>query len=463
MSTTPVAATTADDLLRRLAALRHRVDGTVLVPGDPGFAEASAGWNLGSSHTPATVVVAADVGDVIAAVTFAAEAGLGLGVQATGHGMALPVDGVLLVTSRMDQLEVDPETHTAWVGAGCAWAPVLAAAQRHGLAPLVPSSTSVGAVGSTLGGGLGWLARRYGPACDAVRSFEVVAPTGELVQACRDEHPELFRALRGGGGGCLGVVTEMEIELFPVTTVYAGNLAYPAGAAGEVVAAWSAWVADAPDELTSSVVIEQQPDGPGAVFVRGCWCGDPAAGRQLVDQWRALMPPLDDDWRLLPFGEIDAISGHPRVPQPAVVDSGWLTDPPRGGGLPSEVGAILATATFGGDQTWRRYAEIRHNGGVVARGRAAAPSSMGNRDHQFLLQLVAVTPDVVAAADRLAATKAALGERLTSRTYLNGLDGPARCAAAATSIDAPDLAAIAALRAQLDPGELLRYGVDHRS
>ena len=126
----------------------------------------------------------------------------------------------------------------------------------------MPSSTAVGAVGSTLGGGLGWLARRYGPACDAVRSFEVVTPTGELVQACPNEHPELFRALRGGGGGCLGVVTEMEIDLFPVTTVYAGNLAYPADAAADVVTAWSAWVADAPDELTSSVVIEQRPGHP---------------------------------------------------------------------------------------------------------------------------------------------------------------------------------------------------------
>ena len=228
-----------------------------------------------------------------------------------------------------------------------------------------------------------------------------------------------------------------------------------------MVAAWSAWVADAPDELTSSVVIEQRPDRPGAVFVRGCWCGEPAAGRALLDQWRAAMPPLSDDWRLLPFGDIDAISGHPHDPQPVIVTGAWLTDPSPGVGLPPEVGAILATAMLAGP-TWRRYAEIRHTGGVVARGRATAPSSMGNREHQFLLQLVAVTPDVAAATDRLAATKAALGERLTTRTYLNGLDGHARRRAAATSIDAPDLVAIAAVRADVDPTDVLRYGVDHR-
>ena len=112
---------------------------------------------------------------------------------------------------------------------------MLAAAQAHGLAPLVGSSPDVGMVGYTMGGGLGWLARSYGPACDAVRSFEVVTPDGSLVRACRTENPDLFRALCGGAGAC-GVVTDMEIALVPVTDVYAGNLYYPAEAAAEVVA-----------------------------------------------------------------------------------------------------------------------------------------------------------------------------------------------------------------------------------
>ena len=132
MSTIPVPAPAADDLDRRLAALRHRVDGDVLTPGDPGFRQAALAWNRGATHDPAVIVVAEDVGDVIAAVTFAAETGLGLGVQATGHGVTLPVDGVLLVTTRMDGVEVDGEARTAWIEAGCQWGPVLAAAQAHG-------------------------------------------------------------------------------------------------------------------------------------------------------------------------------------------------------------------------------------------------------------------------------------------------------------------------------------------
>lgn len=461
MSSPPVAA--RDDRDQRLAALRHRVDGEVLVPGDERFGEAALAWNRAATHRPVAIVVAADVGDVIAAVTFAAELGVGLGVQATGHGVAMPVDGVLLVTSRMDRFEIDAEARTAWVGAGCQWAPILEAAQRHGLAPLVASSTAIGAVGSTLGGGLGWLARRYGPACDSVRSFEVVTPDGELVQACRDEHPELFRALRGGGGGALGVVTEMEIELFPVTTVYGGNLVYPPDAAAEVVTRWTAWAADVPDTLTSGVVLV---DGPGtlpAVLVRGCWCGDLDAGRALLDTWRETMPPADDHWHEMPFADVASISSHPTAPVAAAVTGEWLTDPAPGAGLPPEVGVTLAAATFTGDHSAMRYVEIRHAGGAVATADRRR-SSMGNRDNQFHLQLVGVAraAEATTVGERQGALMAALRPHLSGRTYLNGLDGPARRAAAATAIDASDLAAIATVHAALDPDDVLRFGVDHR-
>ena len=178
-------------------------------------------------------------------------------MQATGHGGVVPVDGVLLVTARLQDVSVDPEERTAWVAAGCTWADIVAATQVHGLAPLADSSPTVGAVASTLGGGLGWLSRHHGPACDAVRSFEVVTADGSLVRTCRDENGELFRALRGGGGS-LGVITDMEIALVPVTTVYAGNLHYPAERAAEVVARYAAWVADAPDRAD----VERRVDEP---------------------------------------------------------------------------------------------------------------------------------------------------------------------------------------------------------
>ena len=460
MSTIPVAAA-ADDLDRHLADLRHRVDGDVLTPGDPGFRQAALAWNRAAAHDPTVIVVAEHVGDVIAAVRFAHEAGVGLGVQATGHGVARPVDGVLLVTSRMAGVEVDAEARTAWIEAGCLWGPVLAAAQEHGLAPLVGSSLAVGAVGYTLGGGLGWLARQYGPSCDAVRSLEVVMPCGELVCASRDDNAALFHALRGGGGGSLGVVTEMEVQLFPVTTVYGGDLTYPAQDASRVLERWSRWVADVPDELTSSVVLRNGLGGRAAAIVRGCWSGPVDAGRALLDDWRRAMPPVVDGWHEQPLGDLAALSADPIEPAPRLVTGGWLTTP-AGHAIPAPVGDTLAAAVFGCSML--RYCEIRHAGGAIATSAQRAASAMGNRDRTFLLHLVGVADDhhdERAIGRHLAATTAALGDQLSADSYLNVLDGPARADAAAACIDADDLAAIGELAAVIDPGDVLRYGVRH--
>jgi hypothetical protein len=464
----PAPALTADELAPRLAALRHRVDGAVLLPGDPGFREAALAWNRGATHDPAVIVVAEDVGDVIAAVTFAADTGLGLGVQATGHGVALPVNGVLLVTARMTGIEVDPEERTAWIEAGCRWGEVLAATQEHGLAPLLGSSPEVGAVGYTLGGGLGWLARKYGPACDAVRSFEVVLPSGELVYASRDEHTELFHALAGGGGGSVGVVTEMEVQLYPVTTVYGGDLTYPAEAAAEILSAWSAWVAHAPDELTSSVVLMNGLRGRATTVVRGCWCGDPDEGRRLLDAWRRAHPPLVDGWDVVPLADLASLSNDPTAPTWRLITGGWLAIAP-GATIPHEVGAVLAAATFGapGDGATPpvlRYCEVRQGGGAISRSPHRGDTSMGNRDGAFLLHLVGVAdehhgPDEI--ARHLDATRASLGSHLSPRSYLNVLDGPARAAAAHAAIDSDDLARIVRVRTAVDRENVLRYGVDH--
>lgn len=461
---TPSPVREADDLDRRLATLRHRVDGDVLTPGDPGFRQAALAWNRGADHDPVVIVVAEDVGDVIAAMTFAAETGIGLGVQATGHGGAEPVDGVLLVTSRMDRVVVDAEARTAWVAAGCRWGQVLAAAQEHGLAPLVGTSGDTGAVGETLGGGLGWLARHYGPACDAVRSFDVVTPAGELVCASRDENPALFRALRGGGGGSLGVVTEMEIRLYPVGCVYGGDLTYPAGAAAEVIERWSCWVADAPDELTSSVVLLNGPGGRSSTIVRACWSGPVDAGRTVLDAWRQQMPPLVDGWGEQRLGDLVAASAESVEPSMRVVTGGWLATA-TGGAIAAEVGATLAASAFPPTgPPMLQLCEIRHAGGAVATGAQRAESSMGNRDAAFLVVLVGVTGtdhDAATVVAHQAACTAALGDHLSGRTYLDALHGTARATAATTSIDAADLDAIVAVRAALDPSDVMRFGVRH--
>lgn len=264
------------------ALLTEQVAGAVLTARDPGYDAARAGWNPNVDQRPCVIVVPETVADVVATVRFARAERCPVAVQATGHGVAAPADGaVLILTSRLDRVEIDPVNRTAVVGAGARFSDLLGPARRHGLTALAGSSGGVGVVGFTLGGGIGWLARRYGLASDAVLSFELVTPDGLLVTDSADRHPELFWALKGGGAGLLGVVTAMEVELVPITTVYAGTLAFPVDLAQDVIHRWRAWVADMRPELTSQVVVDAE-----AVTVRGCWAGDLAAGRRLVDDWR---------------------------------------------------------------------------------------------------------------------------------------------------------------------------------
>jgi FAD/FMN-containing dehydrogenase len=184
-------------------------------PADAGFDQGRAAWNLNAHHRPVIVVKAEETDDVMATVRFARNAGMGIGVMATGHGTATPViDGVLVNTSRLRRARVNPATRTARVEAGARWTKV-------GSAP------HVGIVGYTMGGGFGWLGRKFGFNADSIVEVEVVTAEGELVTANAHENADLFWGLKGGGGN-FGIVTSLEFALHPVVTVYAGNLFYAA-------------------------------------------------------------------------------------------------------------------------------------------------------------------------------------------------------------------------------------------
>jgi hypothetical protein len=447
-------------------SLRAELHGTLLTRDAPGYLERCAGWNRLRAHRPDVIVVAADVADVVATVAFAANQGMGLGVQSTGHGMVRPVDDVLLDTSDLTSLAIDADRRTARVGAGCTWGAVLRAAQRHGLAPLLGSSPTVGAVGYTLGGGLGWLARKHGVACDAVRSLDVVTPDARPRRVSRDDDPELFRALRGGGGGAWCVVTAMEIDLVPLSTVYAGNLYYAPEDAGDVVDAYARWVAGMPDDLTSSLVYMNVPPAPEVpepirgrsfVIVRGCWSGDLAAGRSALDGWRAQRPPLIDRWDTMPFAECATISNDRAAPAPAVVTAEWLSRFDRG------VGEQLAAQTFpAGAPPALVFSEVRHLGGAVASADRSI-SSFGHRDHPFLLTMVGMAGhhDPAAIREHQSSVRRSLGDAATGATYLNYLDQEDRSTRTADAFEPDDRARLAGLQRRLDPSQLLRYGVNH--
>jgi FAD/FMN-containing dehydrogenase len=386
-------------------------------------------------------------------------------IQATGHGVARAVDGdMLIVTKELDEVTVDDDAWTARIGAGVTWGPVLEAAQDVGLAPLLGSTTGVGAIGYTLGGGMGWLARRYGLSADLVRNFEIVTADGIIRLASPEHDQELFWALRGGGAGTLGVVTAMEIDLVPVTDVYAGNLIYPAEMAREVVARYRRWIASAPEELTSSFLMARFPDMDGVpdplrggsfVIIRGCHSGPLADGQAAVDEWRQWRTPLVDMFGPMPFRMADTISNDPLDPMPGRATSAWLAD------IDDAVVDVMIDTVF--DPTSPvLLAEVRHAAGAIARGDGSA-SAYGNRDAAHVLEMVGLVPDAMVVAmveARFAAAVAALDGHLTGGAYLNFMEGEERRRRSRDGFSPEAWVRLRAAKAHFDPDDVFSHGLD---
>ncbi|MCU1361481.1 MAG: mcrA 1, partial [Ilumatobacteraceae bacterium] len=336
---------------------------------------------------------------------------------------------------------------------------------QHGLAPLLGSTTDVGAVGYTLGGGMGWLARRYGLGSDSVRSFQLVTPDGELVNASSDEHAELFWALKGGGAGTLGVVTSMEIDLYPVGAVYAGNLLYPVEMAAEVVARWRDWVVGMDERMTSSVVIMNFPPmdvvpepirGQSFVIVRGCWCGDLADGEAMINGWRSWRAPALDMFGPMPFAMADTISNDPVDPLPGIATSEWFDS------IPTQVIDTLVNATVPqpGRMPLILMTEIRHAGGAV-RSKAVNAANDAGRSGEFLLEMVglALTPEIGAAVHSLfQSARAEMAPYVTGATYLNFTEGAERQQRTNSAFSAENLRRLQAVKDAVDSADRYCHG-----
>ena len=228
--------------------LRQAVSGEVIAQGEAGWDAASQAWNLTADQRPPLVVLAQSAADVAATVRFAAASGMRVAPQSTGHGATSMGDlagTVLLKTSRLTAVAVDPATRTATVDAGALWNDVVAPAAEHGLVGLHGLSAAVGVAGYVLGGGIGWLTRRHGFASTHVRAFEAIGADGVARRVDATSDPELFWALRGGGGRPV-VVTSFELELFELDEAFAGALMWPMESAETVVGAWREWIATVP-------------------------------------------------------------------------------------------------------------------------------------------------------------------------------------------------------------------------
>ena len=284
--------------------LRDRLQGHLVLPDEEDYDDARRAWNLSHDLRPAIVALPATADDVRDIVLYAREQNLRVLVQGTGHN-GTPVgdlsDTILVRTSAMRGVEIDAGARIARVQAGAVWSDVTAPASEHGLAPLAGSAPDVGVVGYCVGGGLGWLGRRYGLCSERVLSFDVVTADGRLVHVDRESEPDLFWALRGGGGAYAAIVA-LELELIPVPAVTAGMMIFGWERAREVLQAWRTFTWVAPDTVTTATRIMQVPDTPavpeavrgrGIVAIDGAILASAAEAAAVLAPLRALGPEID--------------------------------------------------------------------------------------------------------------------------------------------------------------------------
>ncbi|TQN38151.1 FAD/FMN-containing dehydrogenase [Blastococcus colisei] len=371
--------------------LRSQVHGPVYAAGDDGMAAEVATWNVAVQHTPAVAVGASCAADVAAAVSWAVAHDLRVAVQATGHGPVRNAAGSLMITTRrMQGVQIDPERRTARVEAGTKWVRVLEAAGKFGLAGLCGSSSDVGVVGYTLGGGMGSLGRKHGFAADHVQAVEIVTADGRLRRLTAGSEPELFWAVRGGKGN-FGIVTAIEIELFPVSGLYAGGIFFAGEDMAAVLHAFRQWVPTLPDDVSTSVAIMRMPDmeflppplrGQTAVHLRYAYSGtDFEEGERLVAPMKAAGRILLGFIGPIRSTEMDAIHMDPVDPMPAWEKGMLLADLTE-----QTVDALLAAAGPQVDIPLIMI-ELRLMGGAFGR-QAAVPNAVPGRGGAYAVYVI---------------------------------------------------------------------------
>lgn len=440
-------------------ALAPRLLGPVFLPGDEGYDAERTAYNLAVEQRPAILVGASGAADVMAAVAFATERGMPVGVLNTGHGVSVVADDAMLInTGRMQGVHVDPYHRIARVEAGVRWQRVIHEAAPFGLAPLSGSSPAVGVVGYTLGGGLGPLGRAYGYAADHVRRIDVVTAHGALRQVSPGQYADLFWALRGGKGN-FGVVTSMEIDLFPVARIYGGGLYFRGSAAPAVLTAYRRWVKTAPDEMTSSVGlvrfpwhtdVPEQLRGRFVVHVRIAYHGSAADGEALVRPLRDVALMLRDSVADMPFTAVGAIHNDPTEAVPLYERTAYLED------IDEDAADAFAHLAGPDSNCLLRLVELRHLGGALGR-QPEVPNAVGNRHAAFLLYLAGEPTsgaDVERCADAIMTRMAAWDTGAVSLNFLGANEAsPERVRAAYSEADYRRLVAV---KRAYDPENVFR-------
>jgi FAD/FMN-containing dehydrogenase len=397
----------------------------LVLPHDPEWNDARRAWNLAVDQQPAAVALPESAEDVAAVVRWARTRGLRIAPQGTGHAaraMGSLAHTVLVKTERMRGVEIDPERRVARVKAGVLWGEVGEAAAEHGLAALAGSSPDVGVVGYTLGGGIGWLGRRYGLASNNVVAVELVNADGDHVRVDANHEPELFWALRGGGGS-FGIVTALEFSLFPVSEVYAGILFFPLERGREVLRAWRRWVDNVPEEVTSIgrfLQIPPIPDipehlrGRSFVVVEATFLLEQSEAEELLRPLRELGPAMDT-FATIPVEQLRHLHMDPEQPVPGAGDGMLLED------FPEEAIDAMVGAAGSGSGSPLLSVEVRHLGGALRRAEAEH-GALASIEAGFAMYGVgvAMTPEMGAAVKaHVEVVQSALSKWDAGRDYLN--------------------------------------------
>ena len=441
------------------STLHETLRGRLVLPGDPGWDGARRSWNLSIDQRPAAVTEVASADDVQDVVRLAAREGLRVAPQATGHGSEAlgPLDdAVLLKTSGLRGVVMRPEARTVRIGAGVLAGEAAAAAGKHGLAPVLGLAATVGVAGLALGGGTGWLSRAHGLAANNVRAFEVVTAAGERLRVDADAEPDLFWALRGGGGR-FAIVTALELEAHPVGEVSAGMIAWPAEHAADVLDQFRGWTAEAPESLGAVLryldmpPIDAVPEplrGRRVVAVVAAYLGTEADSRGVIAPLRGSREVLLDTFGPVSPADLVRVAGDPEAPIPATGAAFQV------GELTSGFADALAELIAGGELAPLTTLELRLLGGAMARS-AEGHGALARLEGAFSVFTGGAAPDAeagAAAQERMAAVRERLAPWTTPRALLSS--APAGTDPA-TAFDEATWARLQRIRATFDPDRML--------
>lgn len=406
--------------------LASEISGRVITPADPEYDELRKVKLGGVDARPAAIVRVASAEDVARANRHARDAGLELAVRSGGHSGAGhgTVDGGLVIDVRdMNAIEIDPEGRTAWVGSGATAAEVTTAAAEHGLAVGFGDTGSVGVGGLTLGGGIGFLVRKYGLTIDSVIGAEIVTADGDVLQIDEDSHPDLFWAIRGGGGN-FGVVTRFRYRLHPLDGVVGGIMVLPATA--EVLAGFIAAAEAAPEEMSTIAnvmpcppmpFVAEEHHGTKVILAFLCYAGDADAGEAAMAPFRALAEPLADLVKPISYPEMYMPEPEPEGPAPTFVGVSFFLDR-----VDLPVARTLMKALDGTPEEMR-MTQLRVLGGAMARVPADA-TAFAHRSSRIMGIVVGMYdgPEQLAVRHAWANETVAGIRQSDSGVYVNFLD-----------------------------------------